>query len=162
MIQVFLAKYAMQILAGILAVSVVVGGYYYWKHDVASKAVAERDSELATMSDKLIKQKTLEVQQAKDETQRRALNAISIYAQHAENMRTAADDIPDRVYIATKASGSCDTVPATSKSRSTATPGIAGSGQAELPQANIRELNKTISNIELMQLKCERLLNELE
>lgn len=43
MIKALLAKYAMQILAGFLAVAVVVGGYYYWKHGIASEAIAENN-----------------------------------------------------------------------------------------------------------------------
>lgn len=43
MIQALLAKYAMQILGGFLAVAVLVGGYYYWKHGVASEAIAENN-----------------------------------------------------------------------------------------------------------------------
>ena len=43
MIQALLAKYAMQILSGLLAVAVVAGGYYYWKHSVASEAIAENN-----------------------------------------------------------------------------------------------------------------------
>jgi len=45
MIQALLAKYAMQILGGLLATALVIGGYYYWKHSVASEAIAERDEQ---------------------------------------------------------------------------------------------------------------------
>lgn len=45
MIQALLAKYAMQIVGGLLATALVIGGYYYWKHSVASEAVAERDAQ---------------------------------------------------------------------------------------------------------------------
>lgn len=41
MIQALLAKYAMQILGAALAVAVVIGDYYYWKHGIASEARAE-------------------------------------------------------------------------------------------------------------------------
>lgn len=43
MMQELLAKYAMQIIAGLLATAVVIGGYYYWKHGIASKAIAENN-----------------------------------------------------------------------------------------------------------------------
>ena len=44
-LQTLLAKYAMQILGGLLATALVIGGYYYWKHSVASEAIAERDAQ---------------------------------------------------------------------------------------------------------------------
>lgn len=44
-IQAILAKYAMQILGGLLAAAIVIGGYYYWKHSVASEAISERDAQ---------------------------------------------------------------------------------------------------------------------
>lgn len=44
-LQTLLAKYAMQILGGLLAAALLIGGYYYWKHSVASEAIAERDAQ---------------------------------------------------------------------------------------------------------------------
>lgn len=41
MIQALLAKYAMQLLGGLLAIAILTGGYYYWKHSVASEAHKE-------------------------------------------------------------------------------------------------------------------------
>lgn len=61
MIQALLAKYAMQILSGLLAVAVVAGGYYYWKHSVASEAIAE-NTELWKERDRKDIQRAAEIQ----------------------------------------------------------------------------------------------------
>ena len=92
----------------------------------------------------------------------RTKNAIEIYAKHYDDLRVAADRVPERVYINTKNSCSSNAVSRTTEDRSKAWGGIGGTGKAELPRENIRELNKTILMIEDMQLKCERLLNTVE
>lgn len=119
----------------------------------------KRDAETERKTQELLKLKKHEADVINQQNQERANNAIETYAKHYIDLRTAASRIPERVYITAKTSCGSNSMPGTSSNRSEATGGIGGTGKAELPDANIRELNKTISMIENMQLKCERLLN---
>ena len=162
MLSAFLARYATQLLGSLLAFAVVIGGYYYWKHDIVTEALNKQQAKLTKQSEILFKQKQEEVLQAENKSRERAINAIQVYAKHYDELRAAANAIPERVYISTKTNSCSNAMPGTSQGRSSTATGIGRSGQAELSSENIRELNKTISMIEDMQLKCERLLNTLE
>jgi len=121
----------------------------------------KRDAETDRKSQELLKLKKHEADMINQQNQERANNAIQTYANHYDELRAAANRIPERVFIATKANCNSDAMPRTSSDRSEAQGGIGGTGKTELPEANIRELNKTISLIEDMQLKCERVLNTI-
>ena len=121
----------------------------------------KRDAVTERKSQELMKLKKHEADMINQQNQERANNAIQTYASHYDELRAAASRIPERVFIATKASSCSNTVPGTGSNRSEAQGGIGGTGKTELPEANIRELNKTISMIEDMQLKCERVLNTI-
>ena len=119
----------------------------------------KRDAVTERKSQELMKLKKHEADMINQQNQERANNAIQTYATHYDELRAAASRIPERVYVTTKASSCSNTVPGTGSNRSETQGGIGGTGKAELPPENIRELNKTISLIEDMQLKCERVLN---
>ena len=121
----------------------------------------KRDAETERKSQELMKLKKHEADMINQQNQERANNAIQTYANHYDELRAAASRIPERVFIATKTSCNSNTLPGTGSNRSEVKGGIGGTGKAELPDANIRELNKTISMIEDMQLKCERVLNTI-
>ncbi len=161
-IQAILAKYAMQILGGMLATAVVIGGYYYWKHEVITIALTKQTANLREQSETLLRQKNKEVQDAENKIRERATNAIQTYAKHYDELRAAANRIPERVFITTKTNCNSDSMPGAGESRAKVAPGIERTGKAELPDANIRQLNEVIARIEDMQLKCERLLNTVE
>lgn len=162
MIQVYLARYAMQLTALLLSAAVVIGGYYYWEHSIVSDALEAQIEEAEKMSKKILEDKQKEVDMINKQNQERANNAIKIYAKHYDDLRAAADRIPERVYINTKNDSCSNAMPGTAKDRSKASGGIGGTGKAELPRENIRELDKTILMVEEMQLKCELVLNTVE
>ena len=119
----------------------------------------KRDAETERKSQELMKLKKHEADMINQQNQERANNAIQTYANHYDELRAAASRIPERVYVTTKTSSCSDAMPGTGEGRSKATGGVGGTGKAELPDENIRELNKVIDKIENMQLKCERVLN---
>jgi len=121
----------------------------------------KRDAVTERKSRELMKLKKHEADMINQQNQERANNAIKTYADHYDELRAAAGRVPERVYVTTKTSSCSDTMPGTGGSRPEAKGGIGGTGKAELPPENIRELNKTISLIEDMQLKCERVLNTI-
>jgi hypothetical protein len=155
----FLVKYAVQILSMLALIGITTGGYYYWKHSIVNDALLEQSAKLTEQSEALLKQKTFEIQQAREEEQRRHLNAIKTYADHYEELRIAADAAPKRVFVATKTNCSGDSMQGGNKGGPGTSSATAGVNWAELPERNIQQLNEVIGHIELMQLKCEQLLN---
>lgn len=155
-------RYLPFILGGLL-----LGGTLWYMHhkiyesgrDAERAEWVKRDAETERKSQELMKLKKHEADMINQQNQERANNAIQTYANHYDELRAAASRIPERVFITTK-TGSCgNSVRGGGEGRSEAQGGIGGTGKTELPPENIRELNKTISMIEDMQLKCERLLN---
>ncbi len=122
----------------------------------------KRDAETERKSQELLKLKKHEADMINQQNRERANNAIKTYASHYDELRAAASRIPERVYVTTKASSCSDTMPGAGEGRSKTQGGVGGTGKAELPERNIRSLNETISLIEDMQLKCERLLNTVQ
>lgn len=144
----------------------LVGTLWYMHHKIYESGREDerdkwkaRDAETSRQSEEIVKLKQHEANMINQQNQERANNAIQTYANHYDELRAAASRIPERVYVTTKASSCSNTVPGTGSNRSETQGGIGGTGKAELPPENIRELNKTISLIEDMQLKCERVLN---
>lgn len=144
----------------------LVGTLWYMHHKIYESGREDeraewvkRDAVTERKSQELMKLKKHEADMINQQNQERANNAIQTYATHYDELRAAASRIPERVYVTTKASSCSNTVPGTGSNRSETQGGIGGTGKAELPPENIRELNKTISLIEDMQLKCERVLN---
>ena len=157
-------RYLPQILGAIFVTGVLV--YVYNKIDSRGydRAVAKyekRDADTAKQSEELLKRTQNEADEKNKQTQERLTNAAKIYAKHWDDLRSTP--IIERVFIRTKAA-SCDpnAMPGTGKSGSGAPAGSARTGQAELPEENLRELNKVITDIERMALKCELLLNSVE
>lgn len=155
-------RYLPYIIGGVL----LIGTLWYMHHKIYQSGRSDeraewvkRDAETERKSLELMKLKKHEADQINQQNQERANNAIQTYATHYDELRAAASRIPERVFITAKANCSGDTMPGAGEGRSKAARGIGGTGKAELPAANIRELNKTISMIEDMQLKCERVLN---
>ena len=155
-------RYLPFIIGGLL-----LGGTLWYLHhkiyesgrDAERAEWVKRDAETERKSQELMKLKKHEADMINQQNQERANNAIQTYANHYDELRAAANRIPERVYVTTKASSCGDTMPRTGEDRSKTQGGVGGTGKAELPEANIRELNKVIDKIEEMQLKCERVLN---
>jgi len=162
-IAIILAKrYLPHIIGGLLLVATL----WYMHHKIYESGRdderaewVKRDAETERKSIELLKLKKHEADQINQHNQERANNAIKIYADHYDELRSAADRIPERVFITTKANCSSNALPGTSDSRSKTEGGIGGTGKAELQDANIRSLNEVIARIEDMQLECERVLN---
>lgn len=92
--------------------------------------------------------------------QERYNNAIVIYAKHYDDLRLAANAVPNRLYVSAKtANCSSSTLSGISKDQSGNDKEVEEIFKTELPASNLRQLNEVIGQIEQMQLKCERLLN---
>lgn len=162
MLASLMTELGVKIMSGLIIFLIVLGSYFYWKNEIVSEALNKSNARLMEQSKVLLKEKEEEVERVKKQILDRTYNAIQIYSNHYDNLRNAADRIPERVFINTKNNCSSNSMSRTAKDRSKTTGGIGGTGQAELPRENIRELDKTIQMIEKMQLKCELVLNSME
>lgn len=160
------AKYGSRAIAIIVLLLTITAGYYYWKHEVATEA---RDDAIADCNEsknrfridaehfKLARQE--EVNKLNKEQSERVQNAIKTYIDHYAAI--ASDPITiTSVRVKTNTAGACiGSLPGAGKDRSKGQEGIAGTGEAELPERNQRSLDATITDIERMQLLCEKDIN---
>lgn len=154
-------KYAMQIIALILAVTSVIGGYYYWKHTIVNEALNKQVESIERKSKQLLDRKDREIAEKLKREQERNNNAIQIYLKHGQDQLAAANSAPKQLFIRTKTSCSRDSM-LRGKENERGTPsGVAGIGQTELPAGNLQRLNEALVKIEKMQLEFELLLNSI-
>lgn len=162
------AKYGGRALAILVLILALTAGYFYWKHEVSSKA---RDEAIADCNEskekfridaehfKLAKQQ--EVDKLSKEQDERTRNAIEIYVKHYELNRNTPIATSLRIKTSSASTG-CYSVPGTDKSGTKTETGTSGTGEAELSPGNLRKLNSVINSIERLELKCEQLLNSVE
>jgi len=162
------AKYGGRALAILVLLITLTAGYFYWKHEVATEA---RDEAIADCNESKEKfridaehfrhARQEEVDKLKSEQDERLKNAIKVYVEHYESIRNTPVATSLRIKTSSASSG-CDSVPGTDKGGTKAETGTSGTGEAELSPGNLRKLNEVISNVERMELLCEKLLNTVE
>ena len=114
------ARYGIALLAILLGTAGALGGYYWWKHSIITEALTAQIAEAEKQSKKLLEDKQHEVDMINKQNAERTKNAIEIYAKHYDDLRVAADRVPERVYINTKNSCSSNAVSRTTEDRSKA------------------------------------------
>lgn len=162
------AKYGSRALAILLLIVSIVSGYYYWKHNITleatNKAIEkcnESKEKFRIDAEHFRQARQEEVDKLKSEQDERLKNAIQTYIAHYESIRNTPVATSLRVKTSSASAG-CNSVPGTDKGRAKAETGASGTGEAELSPGNLRQLNEVISNVERMELLCEKLLNTLE
>lgn len=162
------AKYGSRALTILLLLVSIVAGYYYWKHNITLEATNKAIEKCNESKEKfridaehfkLAKQE--EVNKLNAAQEERLRNATQIYHDHYESQLN--DRHITSVRIKTSSASSCsNTMPGTGEGRSKSAEGIAGTGQAELPERNRERLESVIYDIDnKLKLKCEQLLNSL-
>lgn len=162
------AKYGSRALAILLLLVSIVAGYYYWKHEVSTEAHDDAIAECNESKEKFridaehFRQARQEdVDRLNKEQSVRIQNAIQTYIAHYESQRNTP--VATSLRVKTNSASTCsNSVSGTNKDRSTIAEGNSGTGSAELPERNIRQLNSVIDSIEKLELKCEQLLNSVE
>lgn len=162
------AKYGGRALAILLLIVSIVAGYYYWKHNITleatNKAIEkcnESKEKFRIDAEHFRQAKQEEVDKLKAEQDERLKNAIQTYIAHYESIRNTPVATSLRVKTSSASTG-CDSVPGTNKGGAKTETGTTGTGEAELSPGNLRKLNEVISNVERMELLCEKLLNTVE
>lgn len=162
------AKYGSRALAILLLIVSIVAGYYYWKHNITleatNKAIEkcnESKEKFRIDAEHFRQARQEEIDKLKAEQDERLKNAIQTYIAHYESIRNTPVATSLRVKTSSASTG-CDSVPGTNKGGAKTETGTTGTGEAELSPGNLRKLNEVISNVERMELLCEKLLNTLE
>ena len=162
------AKYGSRAIAILLLLVSIVAGYYYWKHnftlEATNKAIEkcnESKEKFRIDADHFRHARQEEVDKLKAEQDERLKNVIQTYIAHYESIRNTPVATSLRVKTSSASTG-CDSVPGTDKGGTKAETGTSGTGEAELSPGNLRKLNEVISNVERMELLCEKLLNTVE
>lgn len=165
----FLAPYAKKIIAGLLITLIVIGGYFYWKHEVVSEALDkeraawnERDAETEKRGLAILALKNHEIDRIKEQQRTTYIGAIKDYANHIQNLNDQLDtDRNKRLFVNTAAS-SCggDTLPAKAGSSSEA--GGAGTKilQAELEPETAETIRANAAEVETGARLCEILIEK--
>ena len=165
----FLAPYAKKIVAGFIVTLLVIGGYFYWKHEVVSEALDkeraawnERDAETEKRGLAILALKNHEIDRIKEQQRTTYIGAIKDYANHIQNLNDQLDtDRNKRLFVNTAAS-SCggDTLPAKAGSSSEA--GGAGTKilQAELEPETAETIRANAAEVETGARLCEILIEK--
>lgn len=162
------AKHSTKALAILVLTVSLLTGYFYWKHEIVSAARDEvieecNQSRIKFRIDaehfKLARQE--EVDKLNEEQSERTQNAIETYINHYEFLRNTPVATSLRIKTNCAVSAGSDTLPGSDKNRSAAAAESERTGEAELSEGNLRQLNEVISEIEEMQLKCERVINSV-
>lgn len=113
MIPPFLVKigmrYGNKILAGLLASSIMAGGYLYWEHKQEKEGRLEerlkwekRDMDTKKQSEDLLKRKSIEIELTKQHQQQQFNGALEKYADYINHL----DDTNNRLRIKSTSAGS--------------------------------------------------------
>ena len=176
MIPLPLAKFGMQygtkILAGLLSIGIVWGGYSYWKHEQQEIGEDRKDAEwleyqakVNAKSEAIIELKQAEFERDLKKYKEERDNELNQYHQYSQNLeRDLADSRNKRLLVRTKANNSVCTD--TGKSQGDVPQGNANRGQAtdwaELAEADSSAIQVTAIEAQKMANICAQALSFIE
>lgn len=165
-------RYGTKILAGLLAIGIVWGGYAYWKHaqqeigsDKKNAEWLEYQAKVDAKSEAIIQLKQYEFERDLKKYKEERDNELNQYYQYSQKLeRDLADSVNKRLLVRTKANNKvCDDP---GKGTSEVSPGNAGRGEAfdwaELGQEDTRAIYATKSEVERMAYLCDKAFMFLE
>jgi len=162
-----LAPYAMKIAAGLIITLVVIGGYFYWKHQIVSDALKveraaweKRDQETERKGRELLALKNHEIDRVKEEQRENYIGAIKDYANYIQNLNDQlAADSNKRMFVNTTAS-SCGGNTLSAKAGGSAGAGGASAKilQAELEPETAQTIRANAAEVETGARLCEILI----
>lgn len=163
----FLAPYAIKIAAGLIITLIVIGGYFYWKHEVVSAALEsrdaewkQRDAETEKKGQALLDLKNHEIERVIGEQRENYIGAIKDYAKHYKDANDQlAADRNKRLFVNTAAS-SCggNSMPAKAGSASRAGGASTEILPAELEPKTAEAIRANASEVETGARLCEMLI----
>jgi len=163
----YIKQYAGKAAAIAVILAIVTGMYFYWHHQVYQEGRTderlewqESVADWKQQSEKLSAAKLAVAESKNKEMNERLLNATEIYSKHYAELRNAP--VVDRVFVNTKTSCSGDSVSPGVQGRPSAKEGTSGTNRTELQEGAVRGFNRVMDEgVAMLQLKCEKLLNQL-
>lgn len=165
----FLAPYAKKIVAGFIVTLLVIGAYFYWKHEVVSEALDkeraawnERDAETEKKGLAILALKNHEIDRIKEQQRTTYIGAIKDYANHIQNLNNQlAADRNKRMFVNTAAS-SCGGNTLSAKAGGSTGAGGAGAKilQAELEPETAEAIRANAAEVETGARLCEILIEK--
>lgn len=165
----FLAPYAMKIAAGLIITLIVIGGYFYWKHQIVSDALeveraawVKRDAETEKKGQALLDLKNHEIERVKEEQRNTFIGAIQDYAKHYKNANDQlAADRNKRLFVNTaKASCDRDALPGKARNPKGTRGESSGILQTELEPETAEAIRANASEVEIGARLCEMLIEK--
>lgn len=162
-----LSPYAMKIAGGLVIALVVVGSYFYWKHEIVSDALKiereawnKRDAETERRGQELLKLKNLEIDRIRDQQRETYLGAIKDYAKHIQNLNDQLDTDRNKRMFVNTAKASCDRDALPGKARNPNGTGGESSGilQTELEPETAEAIRANAAEVETGARLCEILI----
>lgn len=113
---VFAVKYGQKILIGLLVLSIIIGGYFYWKHTVFKAGAKEKEREWAEYNllkereaQQIIDAANRENARLRNDDRKRYIGAINSYVEYNQTLERKLADTPKRVFVPVKPnSKACD------------------------------------------------------
>jgi hypothetical protein len=158
-VYVFILKYGQKLLIGLLVLSIILAGYFYWKHTVFKEGAKQKEHEWIEYNAKIAQQAQEIIDAAnrrnaleREADHKRNLEAITSYVNYSKDLEYKLSTTPKRVFVPVKSdSKTCDS----------ALPGKADVPQApdrrgrevewaELGEETVRTLQSNTAEVERM------------
>ena len=163
-------KYGNKVLIGLLATSLLGGGYLFWEHkqekegrlEERAKCKKEQD-EITRVQDEFLKLKLHENEVKERENHYRYIGALKYYVDQTENNnRNLANNLNKRLYVNAKCpSNGSSTTKSGEVSQADIRQGN-GTDKAELGREDTEAIFRTASDAEMMASTCKQALEFIE
>lgn len=158
-VYVFILKYGQKLLIGLLVLSIILAGYFYWKHTVFKEGAKQKEHEWIEYNAKIAQQAQEIIDAAnrrnaleREADHKRNMEAITSYVNYSKNLEYQLSTAPKRVFVPVKPdTKTCDgTVPGKADVPQ-APDGRGGAVEwAELGEETIRTLQSNTAEVERM------------
>lgn len=158
-VYLFAIKYGQKLLIGLLVLSIILAGYFYWKHTVFQAGAKEKEREWAEYNAKIDAEARAKIDAAnrenvrlRNEDRKKYIGAINSYAEYNKTLESKLANTPKRVFVPVKSdSKTCGSALPGKTNVPQATDGRGGAVEwAELGEEATRTLRATSAEVERM------------
>lgn len=165
----FLAPYAKKIVAGFIVTLLVIGAYFYWKHEVVSEALDkeraawnERDAETERKGKEILRLRNIEIERTKEQQRNNYIGAIEAYAKHIQSLNDELNFNRNKRLFVNTTQASCDRNPEGGKTGGAERTRGESSGilQTELEPETAETIRANAAEVETGARLCEILIEK--
>lgn len=163
-------KYGNKVLAGLLATSLVGGGYLFWEHKQEKEGrLAERkdweakEANINRAQDEFLKLKLHENEAKERENHNRYIGALKYYVEQTEiNNRNLSDNLNKRLYVNTKCPSGRDSMSVSSEVPAANPRSSQAIDRAELGSEDTQAIFRTAHEATVMASACKQAIDFIE